>query len=296
MMPDIAELDDRIVKCNKILDESPNSQIFAALAEAYRKKGELEKAFRVCQNGLKIHPNYGSAHMVMAKINLDKGLYDWAQMEVEKVVDLDGNSHATDLLLSEIFIYKGEFAKATRLLDKLKRVDPKNEHVAKLLDIAKKLPLESQKELEPKSAVKDEKPKDAEPEADGSEKAEAEAEEPTRETSPKIVIDILANIPGVDGVLLVNHEGMVAESNWNCDEEPDLYGALSKEIERIIMESIETTGFGKYENILVEADGLIVKFLPLGRNLLLIKANAQVNLGTLRLKLTSLLETCNVNL
>lgn len=291
-MPDITELDDRIVKCNKILDENPNSQIFAALAEAYRKKGELEKAFRVCQNGLKMHPNYGSAHMVMAKINLDKGLYDWAQMEVEKVVDLDGNSHATDLLLSEIYIYKGEFAAATRILDKIKRVDPNNEHVTKLLEIAKKLPLESKKEIEPQSLPQPE----TEDSPENTEEREIVSEEPSRETSPKIVIDIIANIPGVDGVLLVNHEGMVAESNWNCDDEPDLYGALAKEMERIVMESVGNTGFGEYENILIETENMMVKFLPLGRNLLLIKANAQVNLGTLRLKLKSLLETCNVDL
>ncbi len=289
-MPDLVELDDRIAKCNKILDESPNSQIFAALAEAYRKKGELDKAFRVCQNGLKIHPNYGSAHMVMAKINLDKGLYDWAQMEVEKSVNLDGNSHATDLLLAEIHIYKGEFAHATRILEKLRRVDPKNKHVLKLMEIAKKLPLESRKTIEP--VVEESEPQTAENEAP----REAEAKEPIREISPKIMIDILANIPGVDGVMLVNHEGMVAESNWNCPEEPELFGALAREIERIINDQIGEANFGNYEDALIEAENLVLKFLPFGKNLLLIKANAQVNLGTLRLKLTSLLDTCNVNL
>ena len=44
-MVDRSDIDERIEKCNKILDENPSSQIFAALAEAYRKKGDLEKAF-----------------------------------------------------------------------------------------------------------------------------------------------------------------------------------------------------------------------------------------------------------
>ena len=286
-MPDLVELDDRIAKCNKILDESPNSQIFAALAEAYRKKGELDKAFRVCQNGLKIHPNYGFGINLMIRAAV---LYDWAQMEVEKSVNLDGNSHATDLLLAEIHIYKGEFAHATRILDKLRRVDPKNKHVMKLMEIAKKLPLESRKNIEP--IVEESESQTAENETP----PEAGAKEPIREISPKIMIDILANIPGVDGVMLVNHEGMVAESNWNCPEEPELFGALAREIERIINEQTGEANFGKYEDALIEAENLVLKFLPFGKNLLLIKANTQVNLGTLRLKLTSLLDTCNVNL
>ncbi|MBN2226430.1 MAG: roadblock/LC7 domain-containing protein [candidate division Zixibacteria bacterium] len=286
-MPDVTELEDRIAKCNKILDENPNSQIFAALAEAYRKKGELDKAFRVCQNGLRIHANYGSAHMVMAKINLDKGLYDWAQMEVEKAIDLDGNSHATDLLLSEIFIYKGEFAKATRILDKLQRVDPNNQHVNKLLEIAKKLPMESARVIEPTEVSRP-----VEGRVAGTRPPEAK---PVETITIKEMIDVLANLPGVEGVLLINKEGLVAESVWNSSQEPNMYGALAKDIERVVQSQVEQSPFGKYENVLLEADGLIVNFMPIEDAMLLIKANEQINLGTLRLRLAALLEKVDIH-
>ncbi|UCD18539.1 MAG: roadblock/LC7 domain-containing protein [Candidatus Zixiibacteriota bacterium] len=286
-MPDMTELDDRIAKCNKILDENPNSQIFAALAEAYRKKGELDKAFRVCQNGLRIHDGYGSAHMVMAKINLDKGLYDWAQMEIEKAAELDGRNHASDLLLAEIHIYKGEFAKATRLLDKLHRIDSSNQHVNRLLEIAKKLPMESAKIIEPQTPPED---------------VQAPLEEqPTQEQAPagisvKELLDSMANLPGIEGVLLINGEGLVAEATWNSSQESDLYGALAKDIERVVQSQIEMSRFGTYRNILLEAEDLVVNFIPIGDNLLLIKANKQVNLGTMRLKLASLLDKVDIHL
>ena len=109
-MIDLNEIEDRISKCNKLLDANPNSQIFAALAEAYRKKGDLDLAFRICQEGLRIHPDYGSAHMVMARINVDKGMFDWAEIEVRKTIDIEGNSHTTDLLLAEIYINKNDMA------------------------------------------------------------------------------------------------------------------------------------------------------------------------------------------
>ncbi len=105
-MTAVVELEDRIEKCQRLLETDPNSQIFAALAEAYRKRGELDKAFRVCQGGLKVHPSYASAHVVMAKINLDRGLYDWAEAEVRKAMDLEGTTRVNELLLAEVQIYQ----------------------------------------------------------------------------------------------------------------------------------------------------------------------------------------------
>ena len=136
------EIEDRIIKCRKILESDPNSQIFAALAEAYRKKGELDKAFRICQGGLRIHPSYGSAHVIMAKINLDRGLYDWAEAEVNKAAEIDGRSRAIDLLLAEIYLFKGDYKSSVKLLNRLLQVDPENLQIKKLLDIALKIPEE----------------------------------------------------------------------------------------------------------------------------------------------------------
>jgi len=141
-MATVSELDDRIEKCQRILDSDPNSQIFAALAEAHRKKGDLDLAFRVCKNGLKVHDDYGSAHVVMSKINLDRGQYDWAEIEAKRAADLDGRTRSVELLLSEIYIYKGEFSHAIKLLKELLSRDPENPQIQKLLEIAQKIPEE----------------------------------------------------------------------------------------------------------------------------------------------------------
>lgn len=272
------ELDDRISKCNKILDENPNSQIFAALAEAYRKKGELDKAFRVCQNGLRVHPNYGSAHMVMAKINFDKGLYDWAELEVQKAIELEGSSHASDLLLAEIYIYKGEFAKATKILNRLHSADTSNQQVLKLLEIAKKLPLESARKIEGTAHIESK----AAPTSPALEPA-------VDRISMNQFLNHMMEISGVEGVLLIHKDGLVADSRWDNPQDRDLYGALAGDIERTIKAQLGNSPFGKYENVLVEAGDLIVNLLPLGGSFLLIRANKQINLGTLRLKMTALL-------
>ncbi len=288
-MPQVAELDDRIAKCNKILNENPNSQIFAALSEAYRKKGDIDKAFRVCQTGLKIHPEYGSAHMVMAKINLDKGLYDWAEMEVVKIIELDGHGHATDLLMAEILIGKGEYAQATKILDKLQNVGANVQKVKELLELARLQPLESQPVAEKPAPVQPIRPEREE--VDLTEPAK----KPEREAAPqeitiKELMNSIIDLPGVDGILLINNEGLVADSRWDDSEQTDIYGALAKDVEATIQAQMDVSDFGKYENILIEAESSVINILPIKDNLLLIRTNMQINLGTLRLKLSHLLE------
>jgi predicted regulator of Ras-like GTPase activity (Roadblock/LC7/MglB family) len=278
-----AELDERIAKCNKILDENPNSQIFAALAEAYRKKGELDKAFRACQNGLRIHPKYGSAHVVMAKINFDKGLYDWAEIEVLKAIEFEGNSHPADLLLGEIYLYKSEPAKATKILNRLYDADPNNQQVQKLLQIARRMPQEQFRKTEPES-----------PEPKPQRVGMASAEKPAiLKSGEKInitqLLDNIDGIPGVDGVMLINKEGLVADARWEDERPADEFGAVICDIVRAVKSQIGICKFGQYETILIEADPLVIKIISLKDNLLLIKANKKINLGTLRMRLSSFL-------
>jgi len=272
------ELDDRIAKCNKILEQNPNSQIFAALAEAYRKKGELDKAFRACQNGLRIHDKYGPAHLVMAKINFDKGLFDWAEIELQKSIELDGSSQTAELLLAEITLHQGDNARAIKILNRMQAVDPNNPQLAKLLQIAQKSTIQNWERIEPSQtpsripvATDRSKPKS------------------TGGISTTELIEQIETIPGVEGVLLINNEGLVAESRWEEPSPADLYGAIACDMARSIQSQLEKCHLGQFESIFIEAEGIIVNLVALRGKLLLIKTNSRLNLGTLRLKLSALL-------
>jgi len=123
-----AALNDRIDKCEKILGENPNSQIFAALADAHRKKGRLDKALRICRQGLKFHPEYGAGHMIMARIDFDRKMYEEAEVELERSIELDGRTRSTDLLQVEIFIKQKKLIEAGIIVDELSRTDPNNQY------------------------------------------------------------------------------------------------------------------------------------------------------------------------
>ncbi len=60
-----------IERYERMYRQDPRSQVFALLADAYRKIGKLEQALSVVKDGLKYHPQMASAHLVLGRIYLD---------------------------------------------------------------------------------------------------------------------------------------------------------------------------------------------------------------------------------
>ena len=282
-MINAVEIDDRISKCQKILDVDPNSQIFAALAEAYRKKGELETAFRVCQNGLRIHPSYGSAHIVMAKINLDRGLYDWAEIEATKAAEIDGQTRTIELLLAEIYIYKGEFSEAIKLLKKLSEADPGNVQIKKLLDIAQKIP-EEQTMMVKGYDQKQESQSDS---TDGVSISDEEKDKISLGT--RDVIERAMGIAGVTGALLVNFEGLVIDTEWNLAMDSTLCSATLGDVSNVLSQDLVKSSFGNFYTVLIETVSTTFYLVRVHNGLFLFVVDESANLGTLRMKVENLL-------
>jgi len=284
------EIDNRIGKCQKLLELDPNSQIFAALAEAFRKKGELEKAFQVCQNGLRIHPNYGPAHIVMAKVNLDRGLYDWAEAELEKARQVDGDNRTVELLLAEIYIYKGDYQPAIKLLKKLAAQDAQNDHVRKLLDIAMKIPQEQEERMgrpgaESGARTSVQRSEDASPAPD---------QPPARLSTSQLLVESL-RIPGLEGALFINLEGLVIESQWRSPMDSTTCGAALAEVSKFLDQELMKVSFGRVGTVLIETARQVFYLLRIANGMLLVIGSADVNLGTLRMKMAGLMERLETN-
>ncbi|MDH3889605.1 MAG: roadblock/LC7 domain-containing protein [candidate division Zixibacteria bacterium] len=297
-MASASEIDSRIVKCQKILAQDPNSQIFAALAEAMRRKGDLEKAFRVCQNGLKVHPSYGSAHVVMAKINLDRQLFDWAEIEARKAAECDGWTRATELLIAEIHIYKGEFQPAIKLLTKLHESDPANSQITKLLEIARQIPQQHQALIGEKAVSGAHKAPVAEPGGTGeladkttivTDAMATPEDKPSTPLSVEQILEKVISLPGVDGTLFINREGLVVKSEWTMRLDSTVCGAIALEFSRGLDQSLTAGFFGKVHSVLVETGGHTFYTVRSHEGMFMFVANSKTNLGALRMKLDALL-------
>ena len=132
-MLSVAQLDERIEKCLAILADNPHSQVFAPLADTYRKRGEFGRAFAVCKSGLKHHADYAPAHIVMAKLYLHQAMYEDALTSLKHAEAQDGVTRASEFLETEILIGKRDFDAARTLIERLRVIDRGNLEVRKLL-------------------------------------------------------------------------------------------------------------------------------------------------------------------
>lgn len=293
------EIDERIAKCEKILSSNPGSQIFAALAEAHRRKGDLDKAFQVCQKGLKSHPAYGSAHVVMAKINLDKGLYDWAETEVEKAAKQGGNIHAIGTLRCEILIAKGELEQAEREIRKQLKRSPENAQLKKLLDSLQQVdqkpadvnfPGNVATELAARSKRKKRQPLGAKPDKDETPSQNRNMSVP----SPVVMLSVLdvlekgIEFDGVFGAAQQNGSGEILESRWMAEEHKKLeeeYSIAAHEAFRSVSATLERVTFGACQTVLVESIGVKMYFLVSGDEYFVFFASPATTTNRLRANL-----------
>lgn len=114
--------------------ENPDGRYFAPLADAYRKAGQLDRALEVVTAGLVKHPDYLSAHIVLARCHLDKKDDAAAQASFEKVLALDGENIIALKALADIAERGARYDDARRWLMKLLAVDSMNSEAEEQLN------------------------------------------------------------------------------------------------------------------------------------------------------------------
>lgn len=278
-MIDTAGLDDRILKCEKILAADESSQIFAALAEAYRKRGDLRKAREVCQGGLKAHPNYASARVVMAKIYMVEERYDLAWDELQIGISASGRTRAIDIMEAEILIKRGKGAQARAILQKLYISNPDDETIRNLMVML------------------------------GEERSSSGGGEDTDVIMPRIspgglnkgkksladVINIIRIIPRVLGAVAVNEQGLVIHGRFDGPYDKEEIAAISKEIFDSSSAGSERISLGKTAEILIESNLLKVWMIGRENYLLVIITRDDVSMGSLKMKIGDLLHKVEYN-
>jgi predicted regulator of Ras-like GTPase activity (Roadblock/LC7/MglB family) len=278
-------LDERIVKCEKILEENPNSQIFAALADAKRKKGELDKAFRICRQGLRVHCDYGAGHLIMARINFDRRMYDWAETELQEAIQLDGRTRATDLLQAEIYIKQKKFEQAKAIIAELASTESENIYFKGLLEEIKKgSDEEKRRKLEMELLYKSQSGEAV------LSRAAATRVPPLEPLSPEETLKGIAGFSGIQACFFTDQEGMMIDAELPEYFDRDSYAALSAEIYRFVKDNMGRIKYGAVRQVLIELAREKVWMVRVQERILVMVLASNANLGSLKLKLTNILK------
>lgn len=91
-----------ILKYEHQLEDDPNSLVFAALAEAYRKIGDLEHAFSVLKDGIKKHPTYKLGYFTLANCYFDVSQYQLAYTTIRPFIGTERDNFRLQKLFGEI--------------------------------------------------------------------------------------------------------------------------------------------------------------------------------------------------
>lgn len=93
-----------IERYQKIYDENPRSQVFAILAEGYRKMGLFDQALKIAKSGLTYHPRMSSGYLVLGRVYLDRDDLNKAVIPLQEVVKLAPENILAHQLLAEAYL------------------------------------------------------------------------------------------------------------------------------------------------------------------------------------------------
>lgn len=124
---EIEQLEQRVA-------ENPEGRMFAHLADAYRKAGELDQAERIILDGLERHPDYVSAHLVLGRIYMDGARAEEAGRQFQRTLELDPHNLIALKALGDLAVQKGASEEARSWYGRMLQVDPYNDEAQAALE------------------------------------------------------------------------------------------------------------------------------------------------------------------
>lgn len=151
-------LDRQIERLEARFQSEPGGRIFASLADAYRRAGDLERARELVEGGLARHPTFVSGHVVAGCVHRDRGDEASAIAAFRRALELDPENVVALRNLAELDESAGRLAQALRwygTLQALELRDPEiDERLAELrARVAEAVTEPEAREPEPEAAA-----------------------------------------------------------------------------------------------------------------------------------------------
>jgi len=97
----------RIAQLERRLNDDPGSRAFVELARLYHEEGRHGEAARLCADGVRRHPGYLSARVLLGRIYFDMGFLEEARETMEFVLERAPDNLVARRVIAEIFLATG---------------------------------------------------------------------------------------------------------------------------------------------------------------------------------------------
>jgi len=118
----------------KIWDADQTSRVFAPLAEAYRKNGNVQKALQICRQGLNLHPNFAGGWLQIAKIYTDREETHKAIGALKKAVALAPENIQAHNLLADLHLTHKQPKEALKAFKMVLLLNPDDSKARKIIE------------------------------------------------------------------------------------------------------------------------------------------------------------------
>ncbi|HUF76093.1 MAG TPA: hypothetical protein VMM35_07430, partial [Longimicrobiales bacterium] len=105
-------------------ERDPEGRVFAPLADAYRRAGEIPEAVRLLNDGLTRLPDFVPGHVVAAQLYVEQGLAEEAGFAARRALELDPDNVNALRYLLRVLEQKGDAGEAAEVRGHLVALEP----------------------------------------------------------------------------------------------------------------------------------------------------------------------------
>ncbi len=107
-MSEALENEIRTLRAHFWSERDPEGRAFAPLADAYLRKGDLDEAHALLEDGLGRIPDFTSGHLIAARVHRARGDDEAFRSSVERLLEIDGDNAAGLRLFGEVLEADGK--------------------------------------------------------------------------------------------------------------------------------------------------------------------------------------------
>jgi tetratricopeptide (TPR) repeat protein len=276
----------------------PSSLAFLPLARAYRRMGRREAALQLCMRGLEHYPQHAEAHALLALLHLERGDRERAADEWSVVLRLDANNFEALRGLGFSYLEQDQLSRARQMLERaalLRPGDAAVQEALRLLGTRQQAAAWFQGEetaglggwafadtpagTSLAGHIRHAAPAAA---AAASAPAAAASAEPAPApvyADPGALFDTVIRSGPLQGVLLLDEQGLVLAGRVQDAERGDALGALLGGVTAEAGRVVRHLGLERWTGLLLESEGALLHVGPVGAATLVVVARRDAPTG-----------------